>query len=138
MSGLRALEIRVDECRVCVDASVGTAEEAHGSAAEIRAIRSHTDDHLRAIDLLERWPTRIAVARLVIGYVAYQFAVSVPASFVTTADPYVAAAFPLLSMLAVQLWHRFVNQGMNTISIKATSTAPGSVSAEAQSFTKKE
>ncbi len=75
----------------------------------------------------------VTMASLLIGMAAFAAATYIPATAISYLDPYVATAFPLITMIVVQLWHRFVNNGMNTISIKATASSPGSVSAKATS-----
>lgn len=61
-----------------------------------------------------------AIITSLLGLVAYLAATSIPATTISTLDPYVSAAFPFLAFAAGQLWHALVNKRL----AGPTTTAP--------------
>lgn len=72
----------------------------------------------------------ITLGSIGVGFVAYLIAISVPQATIDQLDPYIKVAFPLLTMLAVPIWHVFVNKKLKTITVTANAES-GTVSASA-------
>lgn len=73
----------------------------------------------------------VSIGSGLIGLGTYALATSRP-DLIDTADPLVKTWFPLLSPIAVQLWHAFINKRLNATTVTAT-TESGTVSATAKS-----
>lgn len=65
----------------------------------------------------------VTLGSLLLGFVAYEFALRVPEATINALDPYIAAAFPLLTMIFVQLWHAFVNKRLEATAGVTTTVA---------------
>jgi hypothetical protein len=72
----------------------------------------------------------VGIGSGILGLGAYALASQRP-DIVNAADPYVQAAFPLLTLLAVQVWHAVINKRLNTTTISATAPKGGVLSATA-------
>lgn len=71
----------------------------------------------------------ITVGSLALGFVAYQVALRVPQATIDALDPYVAAGFPFVTFLAVQIWHVLVNKRLEasagvTTTVAVTESTP--------------
>lgn len=70
------------------------------------------------------------IVTLGVGFGAYELATNIPASTISTVDPYVAAAFPLLAFLASQVWHAVINKRLNQSTISVTTQPVGTLTAD--------
>lgn len=60
-----------------------------------------------------------------IGFAAYEVALNVPAATIDALNPYVSAAFPLITMIVVLAWHLYTKNQADKTTITATTTGTG-------------
>lgn len=73
----------------------------------------------------------VTLGSLGIGLGAYAIATNVPETTITTLDPYVKAAFPLLTLIIPQIWHALINKRLSSTTVSATAPSGGVASATA-------
>lgn len=75
----------------------------------------------------------ITIGSLLLGMLAYAVATTVPQATIDQLDPYVKAAFPILTLIIPQIWHAVINKRLTSTTVIATTDSGGSVSATAVS-----
>lgn len=70
----------------------------------------------------------ITAGSLLVGFGAWAVATTIPEATISQIDPYVSAAFPLLTLLGTQIWHALVNKRLAATTVSTSTDQPGTIS----------